>query len=137
MYSMFQGPSLCARERIIVPPRYLFLYSQSIKMSKQQLRNKIKNDKLFTTYTRTGDALKYVLKRFKDNWRSNSEVSKYLFVLTDGKSTGQAQMVKTVSDEIYNAGITAFAIGVGQGVSTTELDYISHGDRNKRFMVRN
>ena len=48
----------------------------------------------------------------------------------------QADMVKAVSDEIYDTGITAFAIGVGQGVSTKELDYISHGDRNKRFMVR-
>ena len=65
-------------------------------MSKQQLRNKIKSDSLFKTYTRTGDALKYVLNRFKEDWRSSDKVAKYLFVLTDGKSTGQAQMVKSV-----------------------------------------
>ena len=74
---------------------------QSVKMTKQNLQRKISRDSLFRTYTRTGDALNYVLKRFKNEARMNDpSVAKYLMVMTDGKSTGIS--IKSSNDLIWS-----------------------------------
>ena len=105
-------------------------------MTKQSLRQKISRDKLFTYYTRTGDALQYVLQRFKNEARMRDpDVAKYLMVLTDGVSTGQTQKIKQISDLLWQMNVTSFAIGVGNSVSNKELDLIAHGHKHLRFSV--
>ena len=66
---------------------------------------------------------------------NDPSVTKYLMVLTDGKSTGQAQMIKDLSDKLWAMNITCFAIGVGHKISPKELDYIAHGQEHLRFEV--
>ena len=118
-------------------PQIPSIPAQSAQMSKNQLRRKISGDTLFTTYTRTGDALKYVMERFQNEARMDDpKVTKYLMVLTDGRSTGQSQMIKDLSDKLWAMNITCFAIGVGQNISPQELDFISHGQQHLRFEVK-
>ncbi|XP_066485256.1 collagen alpha-4(VI) chain-like [Tiliqua scincoides] len=94
----------------------------------EQLKRAIKAIQQMGTGTRTGDALRYMRRLFKDATRDN--VPQFLIIITDGKSQDN---VTKAAEELRAAGITIFAIGIKEAFKE-ELEDIA-GTKDRMFFV--
>lgn len=86
--------------------------------------------------TYTGKALQYIKDRsFQANAGDRPGVVNVLIVLTDGQSNDHSVVV-TQSGRIHAANIKTFAIGIGSGITRSELDTIAT-DSKHVFTVSN
>ena len=106
--------------------------------TKEEMKNAISNVTHYRGDTNTGSTIGYMRDvMFRAEHGARPDVPRIAIVLTDGRSNDPLYTMKE-SELTRKAGVTLFAIGVGDDASTYELSRIaSNPDKNYVFKVEN
>ena len=102
-------------------------FDDSVQMSRAALREKIANINYMGWGTKTDQALFDAYRVFNTQGRPESDVAKYLVVMTDGVSENRAQIPDAVS-KLKALGVKIVVVGVGGLVDPAALRLIGGGN---------
>jgi len=102
-------------------------FDESVQMSKADLRARIANVDFLSGYTLTNEALRDAYRVFSTQGRHESDVAKYLVVMTDGVSTKGGDQIPNTVSKLKALGVKIVAVGVGSSVDPNELRLIGGG----------
>jgi collagen type VI alpha len=94
--------------------------------TKSQMKQAVDGIRYQSGWTYTAEALKFLRSHIfttDAGMRDNVGIPKVLVLLTDGKSQGES--VSPPAQALKNIGISIFSIGVGSGVSISQLNEIA------------
>lgn len=94
--------------------------------TKSQMKNAVDRIPFQAGWTYTAEALKFLKRNIfttQAGMRTDPGVPKVLVLITDGKSQGDS--VGPPAQDLKNLGISIFSIGVGSGISISQLNQIA------------
>ena len=120
--------------------KFTFEYEDLVQMTsdKEKVKEKINSIKTLTekfTGTYIGNALEGGLKQFNND---NSDVRKYLILLTDGKDTTNVEgyddkKITNATNDAKSKGVKVFTIGLGNDLDTEVLEKIASQTGGKYY----